>query len=209
MKIRKSTSGANGPIFRGCLGFCLCFVSLWILIATKTSLANGGISVEVSVKTTWIGREAPQVDVSSMPEKLQTLHEKAKDLPYRFCSSTEKIRPTSGEDREGFYMRYRCQGPLYDEFADELHAFVEQEAPVSAKCTFACWQRCENSHAFVHIAHFLITTNRITTQCGVREAFQPMEPFSSLEVPTCNKLHSTLHTWRTRTVCSTTCTKRN
>lgn len=132
MKIRKGTSRANGPNFRGCLGFCLCFVSLWILIDTKTRLASGGISVEVSVKTTWIGREAPQVDVSSMTERQQTLHEKAKDLPHRFCSSTEKIRPTSGEDREGFYMRYRCQGPLYDEFADELHAFVEQEAPVSA-----------------------------------------------------------------------------
>ena len=188
MKIRKVMGGANGPIFRGCLGFCLFFVALWIFIDTRSSLANGGISVEVSVKTTWKGRESPQVDVSVLPERLQTLHEKAKDLPHRFCSSTEKIRPTSGEDREGFYMRYRCQGPKYDEFADELHAFVEQEAPVSATCALyillagseakEARSRGNSPTRFcTFCTHSFITTNRITTQCGGREASQQMGPF--------------------------------
>ena len=87
--------------------------------------------MEVSVKTTWKGQELVQREKSDLSERKKLLQEKSQDLPFRFCSSTEKIRPTSGEDREGFYMRYRCQGPIYDEFADELHAFVEQEAPVS------------------------------------------------------------------------------
>lgn len=124
------TTTTTGRTLRGCLGFCLFFVGLWILFDNKTALLDGGLTVEVSVKTTWKGREVPKVDVSRLSERQQSLHEQAKELPFRFCSSTEKIRPTSGEDREGFYMRYRCQGPKYDEFADELHAFVEQEAPV-------------------------------------------------------------------------------
>lgn len=125
-------SGAGGTtgVFRGCLALCMFLAGLWLAYDTRTVFADGGISVEVTVKTSWKGQETPQRDISSLSQRKQSLLEKSKALPFRFCSSIEKIRPTSGEDREGFYMRYRCEGPRYDEFAEELHAFVEQEAVV-------------------------------------------------------------------------------
>mmetsp|Transcript_29 Transcript_29/g.50 ORF Transcript_29/g.50 Transcript_29/m.50 type:complete len:399 (-) Transcript_29:124-1320(-) len=46
---------------------------------------------------------------------------------WRFCNALEKVAPavySPGESHVGFSMRYRCEGPNYDLFSEEMHSFV-------------------------------------------------------------------------------------
>ena len=54
--------------------------------------------------------------------------DEGKDLPFRFCNGMEKVH-TPKDEKNGFHLRYRCIGPEYDAFADQLHSFVEKDRP--------------------------------------------------------------------------------
>lgn len=137
--------------------FCLVVVACtWIRTDSESSFfRGGGISVEVTRKTIGAGKPAVTVDskkveleapsegkeVETQPETSSKtrkhkedpalLLEQAMAPPLRFCDSTNKVRPSQGEDKEGFYMRYRCAGPEYEEFGPAIHKFAETCSKVS------------------------------------------------------------------------------
>jgi hypothetical protein len=46
------------------------------------------------------------------------------ESPLRFCDVRERIQSPLSEAY--IPIRYRCEGPLYDQFAEDLHAFIDQ-----------------------------------------------------------------------------------
>ena len=120
-----STRTTLSRSIRGGLAFVVMFVTagLWKSGQTTTTSWSTGISVQVKVK---------RVNNVPSPVMVQIDREGADaedgaDLPYRFCSVPDEVRP---HQTEGFPIRYHCEGPVYDEFADKLHEFVKEQAKV-------------------------------------------------------------------------------
>lgn len=104
------------------------------------------------------------------------------DTPYRYCNGLKKVQAPEYYKR-GFYLRYRCKGPQYDEFANELHSFVEKEAPVSVLIHYLCSVlSTQRSHI---LPSFL--NERITTRLGVNVEFPLVKPILLLGAHTSSK----------------------
>ena len=48
------------------------------------------------------------------------------DLPSRFCNGLRKVH-TPQDEKNGFSLRYKCVGPMYNQFAKTLQKFADKE----------------------------------------------------------------------------------
>ena len=117
------------------------FIGMWLAKDSGGAFLAGGVqetakdpsmqSTQFAPRAKDTANEAPrdtplETAPSHAPKSEKQKKSYSEKSPTRFCNGLEKVYAPE-YPKEGFYLRYRCQGPIYDEFAEQLHTFVEEE----------------------------------------------------------------------------------